>query len=1408
MKMTKLKMVAVLIAFLTSGLVGRAAVTIISDTYSTNSDSTTGFALGSGVNWLINPPSTRITGSAAPNLRYYQTVTTKLASQYDLSSGRIRITKDPSGGSAIGRFTLSANGSSPFDFGPLLGATYASPTNPAIYDLKISMRNDATSTARFSFGIATAESDVTFWDFGVQLYRTNSTNDYYTMQKRIDTASAGVADINLPLGITGPNTTNSFINFLIHITDAGEETNSAYSSRVQVSTNGGTSFFYDTSTDTANLPNGFRFDGKGRIIIFDQAGNTSGTVFYDTFSIVSTYAPGPPSPRIWSGGGADDNWSTPDNWDGNTPANGDPLLFTGTLRQTNINDLSNLGALYLAFSNGGFSLGGNPFSVSSAVSNLAGVNMLTGNLSWNSTVAKTWSIASGSELVLNGTTSIEVNGDVGIFGGGTLRNKGPVDIGVSTSANPPIIVYEGAHILDGSTLTTRGGYRVGSLATGIGAQTVFTNGANFILTATSGNFRVGDSANPITARLDMDNSSVNMIGSAVFAVGYATGSTAAVTQSGGSVSVPIVSFSESGAGTNSYTIKNGLLTTRVIRENTAAGVSSIYFDNATVTTAAGASNTFLSGLNLAQIQSGGLIVDAQSDITISQALGGTGSLTKSNSSTVTLTGANTYAGNTAVLAGKLTLPTKQTNATGTVTMADGTELGVLLQAAGSSLSVAGANFSGASFGKLTFDLGGFSNPSAPLMKSPSLSVSGPVIVVVSNSLQLSIGQFVLVDYAGSIAGGFGNFTLDTNSLPAGVSASLSNNTANTSIDLVVTGVPVLRWTGATDGNWDGATTNWINLQNSTPTAFLPDRLTEFVDGASTGTITISGTRAPGQLTVSNNALPYVWSGGAISTSLLKKFGSGSVTRVESGSDLIDGIELNAGFYIVSNAIDTNFTTVLTDISGGTGTFVKRGSSTLTVSSTNNTFAGTVSIQEGTIKITADRALGSTSGDIVVTNGGTLDLNDLSPGFEPVIVSGAGVGGNGAVIDSTSSGSVNTELQDIRLAGDTTLGAPNGRWDIRVRTSTGSGPGLKGNGFNLTKVGPGLVSIAAQRQLGTNTPYWNMNLGNVVINAGTLAFAESLSLEAVGNTSPTNTITINSGGSLQLYDLNYTNPVLRNISMSSGRLNCSGGAVDTNVVNGLIAISGANIIYMDQGALFLNGVISGAGSLNIFANGLGRVYFNGTNTYSGDTTVTNGLIGGTGVIPGNLVMLGGTNSPGMSVGTLTVNGNATLAGTTLMEINRSLSPNCDRLVVGGTLTFGGTLQVVLAAGAASPQAGDVYQLFNKGSGASFTSISLPNISALPGGLSWNTNNLNANGSISVNGPPNISSAYASGGNLIFSGTGGIEGNSYTVLSSTNVALPLTNWFPVITNVFGPGGNFSVTNPINPSLPRSFFVLRVP
>jgi hypothetical protein len=54
--------------------------------------------------------------------------------------------------------------------------------------------------------------------------------------------------------------------------------------------------------------------------------------------------------------------------------------------------------------------------------------------------------------------------------------------------------------------------------------------------------------------------------------------------------------------------------------------------------------------------------------------------------------------------------------------------------------------------------------------------------------------------------------------------------------------------------------------------------------------------------------------------------------------------------------------------------------------------------------------------------------------------------------------------------------------------------------------------------------------------------------------------------------------------------------------------------------------------------------------------------------------------------------------------------------------------------------------------------------------------------------------------------GVGGGSYHVLTSTNVALPLTNWSVLSSGTFDPNGNFSVTNPMTGS--KGFFLLRVP
>jgi len=82
-----------------------------------------------------------------------------------------------------------------------------------------------------------------------------------------------------------------------------------------------------------------------------------------------------------------------------------------------------------------------------------------------------------------------------------------------------------------------------------------------------------------------------------------------------------------------------------------------------------------------------------------------------------------------------------------------------------------------------------------------------------------------------------------------------------------------------------------------------------------------------------------------------------------------------------------------------------------------------------------------------------------------------------------------------------------------------------------------------------------------------------------------------------------------------------------------------------------------------------------------------------------------------------------------------------------------------------------------------------------------------GKIIILPPPAIGSISISRNNLIFTGAGGIVGGTYYLLSSTNLALSLTNWTIIATNHFDGSGNFNFTNNPDPNAPQTFYLLQL-
>jgi len=211
---------------------------------------------------------------------------------------------------------------------------------------------------------------------------------------------------------------------------------------------------------------------------------------------------------------------------------------------------------------------------------------------------------------------------------------------------------------------------------------------------------------------------------------------------------------------------------------------------------------------------------------------------------------------------------------------------------------------------------------------------------------------------------------------------------------------------------------------------------------------------------------------------------------------------------------------------------------------------------------------------------------------------------------------------------------------------------------------------------------------------------------------------------------------------------------------------------------------------------------------------NQTLNGVGTVNGVLTSLG-LVSPGLgaNTGVLTVVGNATLSGKTAMKLDKANATN-DLLVSFGSITYGGTLVITNLSTALA--VGDAFQLFSASGGfnGSFSAIQ----PASPGsGMSWDTSSLAVDGTLKIatgpiTGPTTnatITSVMLSGTNLLVHGTNNNVPNTtgrYVILTSTNIAKPLSSWTPVLTNTFT-GGTFDYTNPIVPGTLQQYIDVQV-
>ena len=495
-------------------------------------------------------------------------------------------------------------------------------------------------------------------------------------------------------------------------------------------------------------------------------------------------------------------------------------------------------------------------------------------------------------------------------------------------------------------------------------------------------------------------------------------------------------------------------------------------------------------------------------------------------------------------------------------------------------------------------------------------------------------------------------------------------------------------------------------------------------------------------------------------------------------------------------------------------------------------------------------------------GSNITVTGTSPSFITNCQSDFTTGQDGL---SLQNGAVPTVFNVADVTGDNDV-------DLTVQAAIGDVDydSSARTGGVLLKIGPGTLLLAGLNFYG----------GGTIISAGTVVVGttDNQNLPAQGSFAgaanaagalgrPGTTVTLGDAGTTAsnasptlLLGGAFTNghPISIANQLTSGTYTL-GGSTDNNAAfTNLITVNQPLTIVQatnaDINALTFSGgltagssglkplTFAGPGNVNVtttpISNGSGQLAVNviggaltlaAANTYTGTTTVSNGLLqvngslvsgstvtvgaggvlAGAGVINGPAtVQDGGTLTPGgplSSLSTLTFGNGLTLSSGSTSQFEISESPKTNDVAkVTGAVTLGGTLMVTNVSDL-NLAVGDSFKLFNATSyHGAFTNVQLPDLSA---GQGWNTNVLNTAGIITVVAltAPTIASIQIVNGQLVINGSGGPTNWNYWVMATTNLASP--QWLPVATNQFDGSGNFVSTNALDPQAPQTFYRLQL-
>jgi autotransporter-associated beta strand protein len=583
-------------------------------------------------------------------------------------------------------------------------------------------------------------------------------------------------------------------------------------------------------------------------------------------------------------------------------------------------------------------------------------------------------------------------------------------------------------------------------------------------------------------------------------------------------------------------------------------------------------------------------------------------------------------------------------------VADGASNGVQVAAFGGQWACSNLTYS---TGTTTLDINfGSSQPSAtiaPLRVAGDLNM-GTVGISVRNGLwPTTPGIYPLVSYSGVLSGTVPGSPLV---FPAGMTATIDNNTGSKRIDLNVTAVTwnpssYNTWTNLVSGNASGSWGTPANWSNNIPNGV--DAMADF----NTLNITAEG--------FVNNEAPH--------TVGQLRFGDTS----PSHNWTLTNAALTLAATTVQPVIDvSNNTATISSVLLGTQGFAKTGAGTLSLNKRGSTIAGDITVKQGML-VNILGGLRDTAGSVIVSPGATLYATSgwgPSGSFEmlnPIILSGTGMSASYGALHGqanfTCTGPI-TLLTDSKISHDWNNFSLNGAitgTDKNLILSAENGwsqPGLWVNGSMslgsgaITVLGSGFVNLNAAHSFSGGTTVSKGNDGALVLYNN----------NALG----TGGLTVNSG----VVNLNTRSISIPSLSGTGGRITDTGAAGTTT----LTVNQSTNTTY--------SGVITNGANrvLALVKSGSGLLTLSATNTYTGATTVSNGTLAVNGALSSSGVTV--CTGAAFAAGSTGVVGRATLGGTLAFENNSRLlvdvvSTTADTVEAAGDVVIGTGVEVRLS-----------------------------------------------------------------------------------------------------------------------------------